>query len=400
VTTFRRVFKLTFFLVFMEERSFPEDPDERLDAILNVVNTEFKNLCLLHMDDRAKIGQDIRAGVRSTVGRGVYLPTKNSFDAYCLHTLFPIGVVAKDEIMHGGEIGYLLTPEGMKYGLPIAALALDWVNMNDTSLFEVLGPTATTGSVRAPFARINVLEKLASGKNKAKDIHTSSLLNNHITPLSDIGFITYVPGKSFGGKSTTFSLIDVPENYSGFKLSRISEKVVEYLKDNSLSRGVCELARSINEAQPSVSRALYSLERGGCVACDHGDVSFSARVVLEEKGRRFLEDFVYPVRDALEDGGSLSDAEETYRTIVGDPELFGEYSKRAIELYRAVSPRLNPGATLDSVLEYIRCNPGARPKEISGVMGTKVDNHLATLKKRGDVSCIRNGTSSKYFSAD
>ena len=51
------------------ENPFPEDLEGRLNAILNVVNTELKALTLLHLDDTPRSGQEIKARVRETTLR-------------------------------------------------------------------------------------------------------------------------------------------------------------------------------------------------------------------------------------------------------------------------------------------------------------------------------------------
>ena len=123
------------------ERPFPQDSDGRLGAFLNVVNTEFKLVTYLHLDDSPADGSEIRARIKKTIGRGAYFPQERCIEDYGHHTLFPIGLVAEERALFGeGREArcYRLTEAGRLYK-PLAALTLDYVVETNRSLFKILG---------------------------------------------------------------------------------------------------------------------------------------------------------------------------------------------------------------------------------------------------------------------
>lgn len=159
-----------------KEIAFPTDTKGRLNAILNVVNTELKTIALLHLGDSPIDRHDLKRKMRETVGYGVYLPgPSRNLEAYCHQTFYPIGAVAEETILRdtGDEtyFGYCLTDAGKKYGLPVAAFTLDYVVRNGKSMFTILGSTSTpSGRKRAPLSRINILQELRGGHSRVTDL--------------------------------------------------------------------------------------------------------------------------------------------------------------------------------------------------------------------------------------
>ena len=140
-------------VVERKETPFPQDLEGRLNAVLNVINTELKSVTLLHLDDTPAEASEIKARIRETIGMG-YLPIEHAFESYCHKTLFPIGTVAEEIIKRETDElvypAYSLTEAGKRYGRPIAALALKYAVENKQSLFEILGSTISSGKTRAP----------------------------------------------------------------------------------------------------------------------------------------------------------------------------------------------------------------------------------------------------------
>ena len=386
----------------MERKDFPRDTEERLSAILNVVNGGFKNVGFLHLDDVPVVGNEIKARVRDSAGKG-YLPYYNCFDSYCRDSLMPIGMVAKDVNLLNGKIGYILTPEGRKYGIPVSTFSLDWEFQNDTSLFSVLGATCSNTGERAPLRRIKLLEELTTGGALSpssifdKFGGSFAMYHNHILPLSAAGFVKYTSNWMHEhGTRTSCVLLDDPSSYDDIKYPNKARKVVDCLKDNQ-GDSIAKISLKSGIDQGSVSRIINSLFSHGYVGDKSVGAPPSARVTVTAKGEHFLNSYINPVRAAISRDEDLKTMEDTAEFIFSDAELFGAYCRNSIDLYREVSPWVNRTVTSDDVLDQIKSNPGIRPFEIAKAIGVRaVDKRLASLLRDGRVSVQRDGRRSHY----
>src|SRR3989344_6122040 len=191
--------------VINEEKPFPDDLEGRLAAVVNAVNTEFKTISLLHLDDVPADKGEIRRRLRETVGRK-YLPKGRAFGGYG-NTFYDVALVAKQTVVRDEgdiqSIGYSLTEAGRKFGLPIANSTLRYAVDTHRSMFHVLGPTNSRGNSRAPYNRIKILEELRKVILRERDLVailglTSSDIQEHLLRLQKIGFVQF---ESVGSKT-------------------------------------------------------------------------------------------------------------------------------------------------------------------------------------------------------
>lgn len=357
--------------VVREEKSFPDDLEERLAVVANAVNTELKSVTLLHLDDVPREGKEIKARVRESVGRG-YLPlAANIFGEYC-NTLNDIALVAKESVVRDdGEIqhiAYSLTEAGKRYGQPIAELALRWAVDNNLSIFQVLGSTLTPSKKsRAPYNRIKILESLQEGRLREVDLVNIVNLSynsvlSHFISLQKIGFVKFdstgakIKDK-FNYQWNSDKALEILEPVSGRK--GLVRKVAKYMfghQDKEFSsRELGEVLKY--KSLEDISTVLNVLEKRGLIRrgeWKRGEIE--SKVYLLESGRRFLDEFVFPTREFLLElrgaGASVS----------------GEEQRRGIDLYREVSPTINKKSLDKRVLQlknYLRQHSNSTSREIS-----------------------------------
>lgn len=408
-----------------EHRKFPDDLDSRLNAVLNVVNTELKSATLLHLDNRPADKHEIKARVRGTIGRGNYLPGTYCFLAYCRTTLFPIGMVAREEITRDEgdsiSVGYSLTDAGRKYGLPIAAFSLRYAVDNDLSLFTILGSTASSGEVRSPIVRARIIKALADKdlseielkrlslphRASFRAISCSSIVINHIIPLQEAGLIDFISeSDDVAGVAIHF----VPTLKQGTptpfrRNTLLTQKVLNHLNlRDSLTSS--ETASFLGHSRSSDSlNILNHLFRQGFAERSKpiGKYSFnnSTLVSLNKRGRLFIDEYLVPVENALTNGTSLNELTEDYKFFINNPEHFAEVIRGGINLYREVSPKINQrpcDETLRIILAYLHKNPGARPIDIEKDLDiSRVQNHLTPMVKSGSVRKDNLGHGTRYY---
>ncbi|MDO8460493.1 MAG: hypothetical protein Q7S74_05255 [Nanoarchaeota archaeon] len=403
-------------IISHKEVPFPDDLEGRLNVVLNIVNTEFKMITLLHLNNIPTNESEIRAKVKRTVGKSTYLPLKKSFRNYCCNTLFSTGTVAEEEIIKDEDknsyFGYCLTTAGKDYGLPISAFSLNYVVQNQKSMFKILRKTSPKGETRAPLNIIKTLEALKSGNKKSiVDLEKITSINrvtilNSIRSLSSIGFLQY---ESIGETRKG-------EGYITYEwISKKSPNEVKPIISNShLTKDISQLLHqrgSVTGAE--VKKALGLLKRKdiSMVLSELVKQEFARRkrwkggeeqseVNILEKGRNFLTNFVEPIKEALGDGPALQEMQKFHNLFVNS-QSFREYTISAINLYKSISPILN-GKTKEErfqqILDYLKCNPGSRPSEVAKDLSYKmISLYLTQLVKTEAIRKEKIGKKVRYY---
>tara|TARA_Y100000034_G_scaffold87057_1_gene104377 strand:- start:265 stop:1563 length:1299 start_codon:yes stop_codon:yes gene_type:complete len=405
----------------LEEREnpFPEDLEGRLNAITNVVNTELKALTLLHLDDKYADKSEIKSRLRDTVDHGIYLPKNHSFGAYCSKSLLPIGAIAEGDIQiidaRGSTefTGYKLTEAGKKYGRLIAAFTLDYVAKTGKSMFEILGSTMSRGKTRAPLNRIRILEHLRNeGELRLSDLselfqtNNSNFILNNLKPLSRTGFVNFESVGDVDGSSF------VVYEWIGRKNPK---EVKPYKCEVSLTKKISEALFAMECLNIKETRILVGPKNTGNVSSilsylvregfAKRNSEFSAdkqsKIRLLESGKQFLSEWVEPVKDALQDRGSLSEMRKLYDDLINDEQRFSDVSITGIELYTKISPNVNRRPRKETnreIIKYLMDNSGSRPKEITKKLNlSSVSINLTPLVKLGILTKEKEGKTIKYF---
>jgi len=398
------------------EEPFPDDLEGRLNAILNVVNTELKTVTLLHLDDTPADEHEIKARLRETVGKGSYLPDSSNFRAYCHKTLFPIGTVAEEEVIRDtGEnvyLGFRLTESGKKYGLPIAAFTLNYIAQTGQSIFPILGNTNSRGKTRAPLNRVKILEALKEKTLRVTDLEEILGLDSKgilgaLNSLAKIGSIQYdsvgelqkgriniAPYMWVGGRN--------PEEAQTIRHRVTATKKIAKLMSKIKKADHNKIAELTGIASPTVCPILSGLTKQGILKRERWKGrEFQSEAKLLDNGRKFLDEYLEPFKDSVSDGQALEEMQESYEQLMHDSDRFSEYARTAIAVYKQVSPYINKRPRQETnkrIVAYLRKNTGKRPVEIGRVLSLKKPGgYLTPLVKTKVLRKEKKGNEVRYY---
>ncbi len=404
-----------------KEMPFPSDLEGRLGAVLNVVNSELKGATLIHLDEGYSIGADIAERIRRSAP-GIKLPHSSNFTAYCKHSLFPLGLVARENfVMSGGNserIGYGLTEAGKKYGQPIAVFSLIHAVDNNYSLFNVLGSTHSKGNTRSPLNKVKILTFLKNQKGKDICVQNiadgigldSQLVNASVVQLKRGGFLDYDSIGASGTLRYDFVSNKLGEVKSVKRLKTLTQQVYEFMKKKGFGDAQV-VSKELDYTHSSViSAVLVGLEEQGFVKYvgkwtrEHDNIGrINSEVGISDKGLKFIDNFIVPVENALSSDEGLAGLNEISDFCMGDRELRREYLTQGINLYCSVSPTMNAVSLAETDSKIIVClskNPGQRLKELCTGVGMRpgiLCNHLTRLVKSGELKKDGKHPVIRYF---
>ncbi len=409
-------------IIERRENQFPDDLEGRLNAVLNVVNTEFKSATLLHLDDSPAEADEIRARIRETVGNGVYLTQAKTFRGYCHKTFLPIGTVAEElirrESVEAVYPAWRLTEAGRRYGRPIACLALEYAVDNGISLYAVLGPTHSRGKKRAPLNRVRILKALSENESLTEtDLARKSEMacNGILVALEKLKQVGFVEFDSIGelrkGKSVIiYSWIDgkAPEDAKPvYAFPALTKKIAELGKEKRrlTYEKVCELLGG-PFARQMITSVLSGLAKQGFMEREKGFTGGvkQSEVRITDKAGSFM-DFVYRAEEIL--SGKLSEREmqEIYFSFI-NREDYRESLRKAFEMYKEVSPQTNKKPreeTNEMIIRFLRNNNGARGCELRKALKLKfgcTGSYLTPLVKAKILRKVKDGRETRYYVAN
>jgi len=403
------------------EIPFPDNLEGRLNSITNVVNTEFKSIAFLHLDDSPVDVGIVRSRAKENVGEG-YLPSAPCFKNYFDHSFLPIGMVSKFDVVNDNgdifDMKYSLTSNGKKYGLPIAAFSLQWASDNDFSLFNVFGSTASSGKIRSPLARVNILRILYEGNSFpskiAKSIGYASSPNGRangpifriIEHLFNIGLVEFTQGKS-RRVDLTYSFIDKEGSPTTWRNApSLTSNILNFLREKGKINAEETRKYVGHKFRSDSTNVLNHLFKEGFASRNipfHGKDNVGNDLALTREGNAFVEDYLLRIEDALNDGDALEEMTDYYHNLTNDWERFSKLIKKGIELYKEVSPRINrrgKDENKNMILSYIESNPGITPSKIEERFGfSRVQNYLTPLVKSRKLRKEKDGRNVKYYLA-
>ncbi len=405
-----------------KENQFPTDKEGRLNAILNVVNTELKTITLLHLGDSPIDHHDIKRKMRETVGDGIYLPNDSrNFESYCSQTFYPIGAVAKETILRDtGDttyFGYCLTDAGRRYGLPIAAFTLDYAVRGSRSMFTILGSTSSPlGRKRAPLSRINILKELRKGDLRVTDLErkigiSDTSIVNGLVQLKRQKLVSFesVEEVERGTGQVCYEWMngkrieDVKPCYTDLILTRELALLLKERGRLTSSEAFSEFQGKRKDIRTFTNVLGYLVREGVANTVKWTGTRYSdARIT--NAGKSVLADYIDLVESALTDGPELNRMQRIYFTLMGDQQKLREYARIAIKLYKNSSGRINPVGKEkrnEQIVNFIRTHPGMRPVEIKDALGfSDIAHFLTPLVKSGVLRKEKTNRDSRYFTRD
>lgn len=324
---------------------FPKDSEARMEAVLSCVNSELKQATVLVMDKYPFTGNDTHARLQQYTDAKI--PDRKTLYNYCSATFSPIGFLVEELFGRGLGLAdryFTLSDAGLVYGQAIAAFSLRFAVDNNLSLYQFFGPTYSTGNSRAPYNRARIVELVNAGHNTMVDIARQ-------IGLEDCG---------------------VREH-----LKRLNEAGI-VIFDSSKSSGI-----------------------SGSVLGPKSDIALYERAPL-------MLAYVDAVREALADGVSLATMNDMLQEFNRDKDIFRKYLNAGIEIYGAVSPRLNAKSSQDreaEIVEFIRSyqnENGTGPrrsemvKELDYFAEGNIGPHLRNLVQNGVAIKSKEGATVRY----
>ena len=406
-------------IIAHREKPFPEDLEGKLNALLNVVNSELKSVTLLHLNDIPADQSEIKRRIRKTVGGGFYLPTITCIGDYCRRSLFPFGMVAAEEMLRETDetvhVGYKLTNAGKIYGLPIVAHTLDFVLQKGKSMFEVLGSTQATTKERAPYSRVRILEEIRDRPLREMDLMNKlelpqGSINAHLKALEKadmLWFDSVGEGKKghgfikyewiMGNKNTAVKTVG--------EFKTLTQRVAKVLQEKGQSDAQ-EIARITGYKMPcNITSVLSHLARQGFAERVGGwrGAEKLSNIVITDNGRYFVDNYIARVRNALGDWNALRELQQGVLTLQKSEE-FASVIRGAISNYRAISPTINRKSQEEiaqGILSYLKQNPGMRPVELAVGLNRRVSGlskmYLIPLTNSGFLRREKHGKEVRYY---
>jgi len=368
----------------VRSEEFPSDPKERLAAVLaGFANREAKAVTLLLLRDYPKGGQDLwQEFLEVTDNR--WMIGWNGPKGYCRDSLIPVGMVAEELFLSMGTLeftlGYTTTEAGEHYGKPIAAFLLRKAVEYGYSFFPIFGSTCSTGASRAPSNRAKILELLVQNPVHLRTADITSLLGfeertlagQHLRALDKAGLISYsaVGAEESGyasfqwrpGKKLKEEVIDLGHYPLLTRdIARILASKGEPMNREDLQKALPKSFRGKIRSLSNISEVLNCLlHQGFAIARFRGEKH--SEIKLLEKGERFYQEVIWPIKEALSDGPGLA---EMRALMTGWPN----FAPEAVRLYKEVSPHAQGKSRAvwqRKIFGLLELRPdGLRPKEIS-----------------------------------
>lgn len=328
-------------------RKFPQNPEARTETMLHCMNGELKQAVLL------AVGKDplTSTGIRKCLVQltDAPLPGNRTFYDYCAQTLTPAGLLIHELYGKGWGARYscfTLSKAGERYGQPIAAFSLRYAVDHNVSLYDLFGPTSSSGGTRAPYNRARIIELLAQGCTRIVDLekhlglaHTD--IYYHLKHLRARAFVRFASLRPEPGRKTyRWVKGRRPEEAKTVDMRRrLTAEVASWLQRHKVGTRR-QIAREVNcEGLQDVSKVLVGLEKQGLAQTQFASTDRSV-VELGERSQIIL-DYVQAVRSGLMDKSRLPEMTRLLQEFKSDPVLLTRYVDAAVELYRATSPGLN-----------------------------------------------------------
>lgn len=278
------------------EPKCPSTPEEAYSSVVDsVVNLDTKTVTVLAMDERPRTKTWLYEAVADEAGTKDF--GRNVPFGYCEDSLEPIGAVTKCEIIKAedskleGATAYSLSKFGEDVQ-PLMSYFIKAVSESNEldSMWEVLGPTYSSGEGRAPTRISKILYEMRVQENPTvTQIMNKQDLSDSVKGLTDRLAVNELIEKkkpaSHEGRSRYRVLNKKDDVEPIATYPSLTEDVVELLEEGETIdyRGAAEELRSRHRKphQSSISEVLGGLEDQGILEREH-------LLSLTEKGEEAL----------------------------------------------------------------------------------------------------------------
>jgi hypothetical protein len=405
---------------------FPTDPAQRMDRILAAYNIAPKSTTQLLLTESQIDGAALDDALKRVLS-GSKMANSNLSADYCKDTLCPIGLVARAISLNywGSEkvVGFTTSSAGERYGKPIAALCLDFEYRSGISLFPLLGQTASIGP-RVPMQRAAILKLLYTDSKPQSEILDELERDNNVTSslvaLDAAGAIEYNSIKSSTGKvQVGYTIGQIPRDQlqpvrtNRALTSEIADICYWLAEDGlpitqaSVSKLLIQVSTTkLNEKNlpDEVSRILSGLANQGILkrGIYEGRKVYS-NAKITDHGRKIVDELIFPMEEALSDGGALGILRE--RVLPKVLATLPEYARITADFYYPYSKlyaRQIAGERRDLCLLAINesVKDGITNEDLSSIVGVKASTiehrYVNPLLKKGHIR-VKGIKGVKYY---
>ena len=406
-------------------REFPTNPEQRLEALLSVGNTEPKQVLSLLLMDNSQSVEALRSQfiglIEGVLYRGKqWKPIVQTIEGYLVDSLDSIGFIAFS-VIESSKIGYARTQGGKFYGQPVMAFMLNMANQLGISMYQLLGSTQTRGDSRAPYNRFRILEFLLSQYRNGKEtreIDISNLLNlnsagliGHLNALKEIDFIEWdsISSELKGQIIYRWKEGKNPNEVSRYSITKnITRDVAEYLCQNKTSNNLVVVEylkkkehyknREDESLLWTVNNTLAYLEKHGFAESNYRGTKVQSHVNLVRGIADIVEEFTIELRNAVNNGNELRAMEQLYNSYMADYDRF-KHDSGAVRFYIDVSPQLNAITAEEAqrkIFSYLKEKVESRPKDMKEDLGFDVYPYLRKMFNNALIVERREGKKAFY----
>ncbi len=396
-------------------KSFPTDPEQRIDSLLSgVVNIEPKQILTLLLDDNPRSIGDLREGFVEATS-GVWAPRwfGKNIEQYLLQSLDPVGFVAHP-VLQDLDVQHKATEAGKRYGQPIAAYVLDLGRQTNFSFYQLFGSTNSTGDNRAPYNRFRILEMLLEKDRRIADFEEQLNLASHRVHLKALRKLGFVEFDSVSLEERGWAVYrwgeGRPENVETVKgCVAITHDVADWLFKNK--EGDChQIADDLKKRVEyrnwkesglisNVSNILAGLKEQGFATAYYQGGKELSHAKLVRDNRCFVEEFTRKVRDALQDGTELEAMRRIHQQYQDDPDRFRLDATRRLQIYVEISPGINarsPQEWTERILAYVASKGEVRARAIKRDVASTATNYLSVMADQGFLNQRKKGNAVFY----
>lgn len=344
-------------------------------------------------------------------------------------TLQPAGLVAETVYPGAGRNAlndtlFRRTEAGERYGVPAAALILDFEWRHEVSLRKILGKTASPSQdqIRAPYVRSEILLMLdgLTDPVRRQDIiarlgFTPSIVTGALEHLARNGLIEYaavsrtvpgivayevVPGTDVRGSRRSRPAIDEIGQICrqlAFGGSFTADMVEQRLSPEFLTRW-----KSDHALKNFIKKTLSRFTREGFLRRQEfkGGEKYSDALIMP-RGRTVVRELLLPLRALVRDDPAADSIRS--QIVPRVRQRFRDYARNSAELYypHSTSRRIAEGATdFAAIMAMIRKGNGVSVRDISLALGLErstVINHIRVMQQAYALADETRGVTKYYL---
>lgn len=373
---------------------FPTSTIRRYEALLSSFNISTKAVTLLLLDEQpispfSELYQRFRATYE---GSEVDSFTFSTPASYCRRSLSLFGLTQED------GTGIFITPEGVEYGYPAAMKFLKFEKDIETSVYPILGRTATGGSFRPALSTAMVVMELSNlFKSQGEITENTDLpadsIRVAVNRLIRWGFaekegILHRTGETKINYQRTNKPLssNLPRKGDLMEEVALASELLSKAGDDIDQTTVYELISDAikkkyleSNLRSSVRHYLCELVEAGILERGHfrgGDGGALTQVRVLPLGEKLRQELLIPILDLVQDPTCWDDTDELAKDVMGH---LAEYARLTGDLYFPFSQsaiKLYPNRLRNMLMAELTLKSG----QSAGQLGRKLGQNEETIR--------------------